>query len=404
MKILYFGTVCNTESYNKILENCKIKPSVAALVFESALLEGFKANNADLEIHSFPMIPTFPGCKKLHFGGNTEKLPCGYDCRWLNTVNIPVIKQISRRLSANKAIKRWIKANKDDGVIFTYSIPPFLVKSIIKYARKYSVKTFALVADLLRDMYVNENQSSLSAKLKQCYINPALKLQGEYDGYIYLTEAMRAVVAPQKPYMVMEGIASTKKNDAATVETKKRAIMYAGMLHKKYGIINLVDAFVMANVPNAELWLFGEGNAVAEIKEYAEKDSRIKYFGSVAHDEILKYEKAASLLVNPRDPMEEFTKYSFPSKTIEYMLSGTPLLTTRLQGIPKEYFQYVFSSQDNTAQSLATAITKALSLSDEELCKMGAAARGFVLENKNAKAQTARIIKFINEVYNDSSY
>lgn len=35
--------------------------------------------------------------------------------------------------------------------------------------------------------------------LKNVYLRPALRLQDRYDGYIYLTDAMHAVVAPDKP-------------------------------------------------------------------------------------------------------------------------------------------------------------------------------------------------------------
>ena len=54
-------------------------------------------------------------------------------------------------------------------------------------------------------------------------------------------------------------------------------------------------------------------------------------------------ELKATLLVNPRPTTEEFTIYSFPSKNMEYMASGTPLLTTKLPGMPEEYHQYVLA-------------------------------------------------------------
>ncbi len=397
MKILYFGTVCDMENYNQILKSCKVKPSVATVVFETALLDGFKKNGADVEIHSFPMIPTYPKSKLLRFGKNVEKLNMGYDCRWLNTVNIPVLKQISRRNDGRKMLKRWLKENKEDGVVITYSIPPFLVKDIIKYCKKYSVKVFAIVPDLLRDMYINEKASSVITRLKNRYIKPALKLQGEYDGYIYLTEEMHRVVAPTKPYMVMEGIAQITDYTPAQKATP-RAIMYAGMLHERYGILNLADAFEALPDKNTELWLFGDGTAAEEIKKRAELNSRIKYFGSVPRDKILEYEKKATLLVNPRDPLEEFTFYSFASKNIEYMLSGTPFLTTKLKGIPVEYFDYVFTAEDNSAACLEKAISYALSHTDKELYTMGRAARDFIVKEKNSKKQVSRIIKFLSEV------
>lgn len=399
MNILYFGTVCQLEAYDRLLTDCSAKPSVAPILFEAALLKGFHENGAAVDIHSFPMIPTFPHSKLLHFGGNCEELPCGYACHWLNTINVPVLKQLSRRFDARRIIKSWLKNHAGDGVIVTYSIPPFLVEDIIAYAKRYNVKTVAIVTDLLRDMYMNENHDTLMYKLKNLYLQPALSLQGEYDGYVYLTEAMRDVVAPEKAYMVMEGIA-----DASGIRVPQprdpalpRAVMYAGMLYEKYGIINLLDAFEQLELPETELWLFGDGTAVPEIIKRTEADGRIRYFGRVSHEEILEFERKAAVLVNPRDAQELFTQYSFPSKTIEYMLSGTPLLTTKLKGIPDEYFSYVFTARSNQPADLADGMRRALMLSEEERNRFGANAQHFIAQRKNSTVQAARILSFIEE-------
>ena len=404
MNILYFGTVCDIEKYNELIKNTNEKPSVAPIVFETALLEGFKKHDIDMEIHSFPMIPTFLNSKILFFGNTIEHLKCGYTCRWLSTINIPILKQISRCLDARKILKRWVEENRENGVIVTYSIPPFLVKEILKYKRKYNLKVIAIVPDLLRDMYINDNSESVITKLKQMYIKPALKLQVEYEGYVYLTDAMHNVVAPDKPYIVMEGIASDLPNEEIKSDDESHpfAIMYAGMLFEKYGILNLVDAFEKLTKKNIELWLFGDGTAASEIKKRAKKDQRIKYFGSVNRETVLEYEKKASILVNTRNPKEEFTFYSFPSKTIEYMLSGTPVLTTRLNGIPEEYFKYIFSVDDNSVDSLAGAIESILDYSKEDLDNIGMLAKQFIIEEKNSYKQIENIIKFIKEVQCES--
>ena len=174
--------------------------------------------------------------------------------------------------------------------------------------------------------------------------------------------------------------------------------MYAGQLHKKYGILNLVDAFEQIENTNIELWLFGEGTAVDEVLQRTRRDCRIKYFGRATREEVLSYEKNATLLVNLRSPKDIFTKYSFPSKTIEYMASGTPLLTTRLEGIPKEYFDYVFSIEDNDVEQIKGALADILSSTDEELRTMGRRAQDFVKENKSAKSQVGRIMNFLEKL------
>lgn len=403
MKILYFGTVCDLNHYQKLLEDCSDKPSVAPILFETALLDGFRKNSVDADVYSFPMIPVFPKSKILFLKNITENLPCGYLCRWLNTVNIPVIKQISRCRHAKRIIRKWCKENKNDGVIVTYSIPPFLAKAVTALGAKYSKKTVAIVPDLPRDMYINDMSGGFVGSIKKLYLNSSIKRQGAYDGYVYLTDAMHDVVAPDKPYIVVEGIADKPSFDLSVSVAKSapRAIMYAGMLNSKYGIINLLDAFETMENNDAELWLFGTGTAVQEIVSRAKKNSRIKYFGQMNHEDIIEYERKATLLVNPRDPDESFTKYSFPSKTIEYMLSGTPVLTTELKGIPSEYYNYVFSVKDNSAITLRKKMDEILNLPCEALAAKGVKAQQFILTDKSSEYQTAKITKFIEDLCND---
>lgn len=408
MNILYFGTVCNMVSYEEMLKGCKNCPTVATVIFESALMDGFQKNGISVNIHSFPMVPTFPQSRYLYFGGKEETLPSGYTCRWLKTVNLPFIKQIIRRLDARKMIKKWAKENTGDCVILTYSIPPFLVKEIIKLAAKYHIKTAAVVPDLPQNMYINHKKNFLINTIKQWYLNSALRCQNCFDGYIYLTKSMKDVIAPNKPFIVVEGILSNNAGSEAGINLplcskSPRVIMYAGRLNEKYGVMSLIDAFEAAAIPDAELWLFGDGDAVNSIRSRAILNSNIRYFGRVPHEEILEYERNATLLVNLRSTKEQFTKYSFPSKTIEYMVSGTPVLTTRLEGIPDEYFEYVFSIEDNDVMQIKNAIQEIFSLSDGELSAKGDAAKQFIVENKNAKAQTRRIVDFLKELVGEKT-
>ena len=119
------------------------------------------------------------------------------------------------------------------------------------------------------------------------------------------------------------------------------------------------------------------------------------YMGVVPNPEVVEAELDASLLVNPRPTHEEFTKYSFPSKNIEYMASGTPLLTTKLPGMPKEYYPYVFLIEEETTEGYSKALSEALSKTDEDLFEWGAKAKGFVLDNKNSCEQARRVIELI---------
>ena len=166
-------------------------------------------------------------------------------------------------------------------------------------------------------------------------------------------------------------------------------------MSKQYGLENLVQGFQNANIPDAQLHIYGPGDYVDELKEIARDDQRVVYGGMLLNSEIVDKEMEATLLVNPRPTQEAFVRYSFPSKTMEYMASGTPVLTTVLPGMPKEYYPYVYFIQDETPEGIAQALTNVMTCSDEELFHKGMEGRNFVLSQKNNVVQSEKIINML---------
>jgi glycosyltransferase involved in cell wall biosynthesis len=110
------------------------------------------------------------------------------------------------------------------------------------------------------------------------------------------------------------------------------------------------------------------------------------------------------LLINPRPTTEEFTKYSFPSKNMEYMASGTPVLTTRLPGMPEDHKPYVYFIDEETPEGVKTALQTVLSQDDQALHQFGAAAKAFILKEKNNISQAAKVLTFIQENFPHSIF
>ena len=77
------------------------------------------------------------------------------------------------------------------------------------------------------------------------------------------------------------------------------------------------------------------------------------------------------------------------------MVSGTPVFISKLKGIPEEYYRYVYSLDTNNPDELAREIDRILSLPNAELEAFGAKARQYILQNKNAAAQTAHIMRLL---------
>ena len=132
-----------------------------------------------------------------------------------------------------------------------------------------------------------------------------------------------------------------------------------------------------------------------KLNHYLSSDSRIEYRGLVPTDEVRVLQKKVTVLVNPRHSTEEFTKYSFPSKTLEYMASGTPVLMSPLPSMPEEYKQYLYLFEDESVNGMKLMIEKVCSLSILELNDKGTSAKIFVHNYKSSKEQIKKILKLI---------
>ena len=152
----------------------------------------------------------------------------------------------------------------------------------------------------------------------------------------------------------------------------------------------MVKSFSALKDEDIKLTLAGSGSR--EYIENAQKnDNRIDYLGTVSNETARELQRGAYLLVNPRNSSDEYTKYSFPSKILEYMLSGTPVVTMALKGIPEEYYEHLIIVENSLEETLKSA----LNMDMEELTLKGKNAMEFVKSEKNAFVQAKKIIEVL---------
>jgi len=202
------------------------------------------------------------------------------------------------------------------------------------------------------------------------------------------------------PYVVVEGIATDTFSDILNISENQgiKTILYSGTLSEKYGVIDLVNAFLKLSNKDYRLVICGAGETDEYIIQKSKEDCRIIFKGLIKRDEVFKLQKSATILVNPRPNNEEYTKYSFPSKILEYMSSGTPVLSFRLAGIPDEYNSYYYTLEgDDTEIAILNGLRNTLAISEVELANYGKRAKEFVLREKSAIFQTRKIVDMINE-------
>ena len=396
MDLLWMTNLYPKEIEDEIRKKQKFNMYDAANELQWNLIDGFLQNPDCDSIRICNLLPvdSWPGyykdvnVKKHLFSvdGKNESVSIPF-------CNIKFLKHKSIESSYIKYFKKMCR-NEIDLTVILYSLNSTFLKAVKKVKKTNpNVKFVAIVADLpqftstdknvLRRIYKKKNVETINKRL------PLL------DGYVLLTEHMAEKLKITQPFVVMEGIA--KKNPYRKLglpKFKNKTIFYSGSLNKRYGIIHLLDAFSLINDEDYRLILCGMGDAEQEIIERAQKDLRIQFLGKLSHDEVLKYQCRATVLVNPRQNTEEYTKYSFPSKTLEYLASGTPVICYRLDGIPAEYERYLVCPTDNNAEALADAIIEVSNMSDE----FDTSAQISFVEQKNQTSQSNKIASFINKI------
>lgn len=402
MDILFLGGVFESEEVRK-----KSKGGIqnAANVLQWNIIRGLnKCNENPVSIMSSIFIGTYPrnykdmiikSYKWSHTEGAVDKN--------VGFINIPGIKHFSRANRIAQSIKEWAANNEEDKCIITYSVhSPFLYA--IKKAKQVNprIKVCLIVPDLPQYMKLSSKPGRLYLVLKRLDSIVISSLLKYVDSYVFLTKHMAEYFnITEDRFMVMEGMVNLDDLNTgynySKQNTEIKKILYTGTLNWRYGIGTLLDAFKLINMKNYRLQICGAGEAELEIINLSKKDPRIEFLGSIKREDVLELQRRATVLINPRNSEGEFTKYSFPSKNMEYLLSGRPTIAYKLSGIPKEYEKYMYFIEDSSTISMANKIIEVCEKKDDDLERFGALARDFVINQKNNVQQASRIIEFLRK-------
>lgn len=381
--------MCSSRLIEQIHKESGKNPGFAKQKFNRLIARGFAKNGVNVETLSV-VHRQRKGWKNLILIDKREE-EGGVVYRYIPLINLFGLKHIIIFLYTFFFVLFYGFSNRKDKKLVFDVLDITVCLGGLLASKINHVKTCGIMTDMPGLMVGLQNSkiSSLAAFVNKRYLT-------SFDYYVFLTEAMNHVINKKnRSYIVMEGLVDPQSVAEIKRQNERKSIIYAGGLFERYGIKMLIEAFMQIPDNNIALDLYGSGPMVETIKEYCNQDSRIHYHGVVSNDTIVKKELEAKLLVNPRPTTEAFTKYSFPSKNMEYMLSGTALLTTNLPGMPKDYRDYVYIFDAETTVGYANSLRRLLALSEDELSEKGLKARNFVLQTKNNVIQSKRILNLI---------
>ena len=342
MKILILCGVAEKETQQEVIAHSRGGADLAANLFQQKLIAGFRSLDAGCEVLSAPFLGAYPmRCDLIRFRGfKTAQEGCTY----VKFNNIWGLRNFSRSKALKKALKDFIALEDPQKLILVYCPhTPFLEAAAYAKKKDPSIRVCLYVPDLPNYMNLNANRTWFYDVAKKVDIRRMTKLMDCVDSYVLLTEHMKEhLPVGNKPYRVAEGIIEEiPELPEPSVTGKEKYVVYTGKMFERFGVKALIDSFRRLDHPDYRLVLCGKGDCEAYARSAQARDPRIMFLGQVTPEEALSWQRRAAVLVNPRNVVEEYTRYSFPSKNIEYLLSGKPVVGYFLDGMPQVYQDFL---------------------------------------------------------------
>lgn len=384
--------------------------SPAGHLFQELLLASL--DDAEIEISqvfSLRTVVSYPRGDRVWYPAARGDIGGRFPATLISFVNLGALKPITAGLSLFPHLLAWAWRHRHrPRVILQYNVtsPPGIVSVLA--GRLTGTKVCAVVADI----NVPEAVSVASNPLRrieywlQAYILP------RFDGLVVLTRQMAQDFAPHTPHILMEGGAPDPPpalDGTASCPPRQDSdpfvVMYSGRLVELKGVPLLLSAFSRLEGDRYRLWISGDGPLRGDVERAAARDPRIRYFGLLPVHEMRERYGQATVFINPHSTKLRSARYVFPSKLIEYLATGKPVITTcSTPEVEEEYAGVAFVLTEEDPAELAGMIRRVAQMPQSQLELMGERGRAFVLGKKSWRVQGRRIAVFLKAIVNRRAF
>lgn len=360
MKLLFLCGYYEPKHEAEVASVTKGMLETASNLHQQRLIEGLQRENGCMQVISAPFIGAWPVRSSLAVFRGFQQ-PSQLKISYVPFRNFWGLRSISRALALCKPLEQFLSSTRGSRRAIVVYAPhtPFLYAAVRAKQRDPELHICLIVPDLPQYMNLNEKGRWFYDICKRFDIRLFQKWNQEVDSYLLLTKAMaEALQTGERPFVTAEGISDTSVIHAP--DKRSKTFVYAGKLVQRFGMERLLNAFALLDDPAYRLIICGDGEMRAAVEAAAQKDPRIEYAGHVSRFELNEIFCRAGALVNPRTGGEAYTRYSFPSKIIEYLQTGLPVVSNFLEGMPPVYRELMYCPADDSDFALACAMEKAI--------------------------------------------
>lgn len=377
--------------------------SPAGHLLQERILHALESAGADISaVFSVRTVPSYPR-QRLLFGPGEQPVGGRFRARLLPFVNLGPVKTLTTSVTLVPELLRWAWRNRGRPravLLYNVNIPPGIVGLLA--SRLSGTRIFAIVADI----QVPGSGFYADTFLRRADYRLQTRTLPLLDGLIVLTKRMAADFAPGTPWLLMEGgvpeeavagpLPAARHGEEAGAPV---VFMYSGTLTDLKGIPLLLDGFARARGEHLRLWIAGGGPLQPQVEAAAARDPRIRCFGSLPHAGVMRAYEDVDVLVNPHSTRHVTARYLFPSKLLEYLAMGRPVITTcSTPEVREEYGDVAYVMDEEDAAELAALFERIGGMTPGDRRARGALGRARVAERKTWPRQGRRMLDFIGGI------
>lgn len=350
---------------------------------------------------SFVAMPAFPRSRRMAVRGGPVQLETGTPVRLIGFPNVAVLKQLWLGVATFIRLCLWAAgpARRKCRVIYCFNltVPP----GVFLWAAARLTASKVVVS--LNDIGV-PGQSVPNGVREKLDFWFQRRLIPRFDGHVAVADAIMRDFAPGKPWVRLEGGVTDRQFEgpAGAESIDRRPQVFSALLAGGLEEVNGVRLVLQAAALDATLpirWVIaGGGPLEALVREAAGRSQNVSYLGFLSTADLAAAYRDADLLLNVRLTRSVNTRYFFPSKLIEYLATGTPVLTTATGHAIEEFGDFVYQLDEETPGALLQAVKHVAGLPAGERRDAANRAREYVHRAKHWNRHGRVLAQYLSRV------
>ena len=375
--------------------------SRAGNMFQTNLLAGLKANGMEPSVVlTCRPLPAWPRSRIAVARSSRAVLSCGTPITLLPILNITPLKQVLLGFSVLLRLLYWGWKHRGARarLVYTFNltVPPAIFTLLA--ARLIRARAIASV----NDINVPGETVPPTWMWRFDYFLHKLLLP-RFDGLVVVSSAIIDDFAPHVRHVRVEGgivpeMLAPRHPEPKPGPSNLFEVVFAGAMEPVNGVEVMLQAISRIKGDHYRFVFAGSGTLAGAVHQAALEDSRIHYKGCLNFSELLPIYAQADVLINMRLTTKMRTRYFFPSKLMEFMASGTPVISTCTGHVEPEFGQFLFLLKNETPEGLTAAIHQVEALGRNGRLEIGKKTRCYMSQRKTWRAQAKRVTELLTSL------